>query len=102
MLQKRHLSPDHCDATNGSLIRSLMNTVAFLNEGLVQLLSSRSRQVCITCHWFRHHAGVNCIPLLNCQLHEGLISHCDPSPIVAPAGPRIWPSSGAGCRREVA
>jgi hypothetical protein len=50
MLQKRHLSPDHCDATNGSLIRSLMNTVAFLNEGLVQLLSSRSRQVCITCH----------------------------------------------------
>ena len=77
MLQKRHLSPDHCDATNGSLIRSLMNTVAFLNEGLVQLLSSRSRQVCITCHWFRHHAGVNCIPLLNCQLHEGLISHGD-------------------------
>jgi len=41
------------------------------------LLSSRSRQVCITCHWFRHHAGVNCIPLLTCQLHEGLISHGD-------------------------
>ncbi len=38
------------------------------------LLSSRSRQVCITCHWFRHHAGVNCIPLLTCQLHEGLIT----------------------------
>jgi len=41
------------------------------------LLSSRSRQVCITCHWFRHHAGVNCIPLFTCQLHEGLISHGD-------------------------
>ena len=41
------------------------------------LLSSRSRQVCITCHWFRHHAGANCIPLLTCQLHEGLISHGD-------------------------
>jgi hypothetical protein len=41
------------------------------------LLSSRSSQVCITCHWFRHHAGVNCIPLLTCQLHEGLISHGD-------------------------
>ena len=38
------------------------------------LKSSRSCQVCITCHWFRHHAGVNCIPLLTCQLHEGLIS----------------------------
>ena len=29
----------------------------------------------MTCHWFRHHAGVNCIPLLTCQLHEGLITH---------------------------
>jgi hypothetical protein len=28
----------------------------------------------MTCHWFRHHAGLNCIPLLTCQLHEGLIS----------------------------
>ena len=29
----------------------------------------------MTCHWFRHQAGLNCIPLLTCQLHEGLISH---------------------------
>jgi len=29
----------------------------------------------MTCHWFRHHAGVNCIPLLTCQMHEGLISN---------------------------
>ena len=47
----------------------------YLDEEVLK--SSRSRQVCITCHWFRHHAGVNCIPLLTCQLHEGLISHGD-------------------------
>jgi hypothetical protein len=29
----------------------------------------------MTCHWFEHHAGVNCIPLLTCQLHQGLIAH---------------------------
>lgn len=26
------------------------------------LVPARSRKVCMTCHWFRHHAGVNCIP----------------------------------------
>jgi hypothetical protein len=31
------------------------------------LLPSRSRKVCMTCHWFRHHSGVNCIPLLTCH-----------------------------------
>ena len=39
------------------------------------LLKTRSRKVCMTCHWFRHHAGVNCIPVLTCQLHQGLIAH---------------------------
>ena len=39
------------------------------------LVASRSRKVCLTCHWFRHHAGVNCIPLLTCQLHQGLLAH---------------------------
>jgi hypothetical protein len=38
------------------------------------LLTTRSRKVCMTCHWFRHHAGVNCIPLLTCQLHQGMIA----------------------------
>jgi len=38
------------------------------------LVPARSRKVCMTCHWFRHHAGVNCIPLLTCQLHQGLIA----------------------------
>ena len=28
----------------------------------------------MTCHWFPHHAGVNCIPVLTCQLHRGLIA----------------------------
>ena len=35
------------------------------------LLKTRSRKVCMTCHWFRHHAGVNCIPVLTCQLQPG-------------------------------
>ena len=39
------------------------------------LVQARSRKVCMTCHWFQHHAGVNCIPLLACQLHQGLIAH---------------------------
>ena len=41
------------------------------------LLASRSRKVCMTCHWFRHHAGGQCIPLLTCQLHQGLIAQGD-------------------------
>ena len=41
------------------------------------LRPSRSRQVCMTCHWFRHHAGPSCITLLCCQLHQGLISQGD-------------------------
>jgi hypothetical protein len=36
----------------------------YLDE--VVLLKTRSRKVCMTCHWFRHHAGVNCIPVLTC------------------------------------
>jgi hypothetical protein len=39
------------------------------------LRSSRSRQVCMTGHFFRHHPGPNCIPLLTCHLHQGLIAH---------------------------
>ena len=45
----------------------------YLDEAV--LLKTRSRKVCMTCHWFRHHAGVNCIPVLTCQLHQGLIAH---------------------------
>jgi hypothetical protein len=45
----------------------------YLDEGTLQ--KTRSRKVCMTCHWFRHHAGVNCIPVLTCQLHQVLIAH---------------------------
>jgi len=43
----------------------------FLDETV--LLLTRSRKVCMTCHWFRHHAGVNCTPVLTCKLHQGLL-----------------------------
>jgi hypothetical protein len=39
------------------------------------LVQARSHKVCMTCHWFQHQAGVNCITLLTCQLHQGLIAH---------------------------
>jgi hypothetical protein len=29
----------------------------------------------MTCHFFRHHPGPECIPLLTCHLHQGLIAH---------------------------
>ena len=45
----------------------------FLDSGV--LVQGRSRKVCMSCHWFRHHAGMNCIPVLTCQLHQGLIAH---------------------------
>ena len=44
----------------------------YLDEDV--LLKTRSRMVCMTCNWFRPHAGMNCIPVLTCQLHQGLIA----------------------------
>jgi hypothetical protein len=41
----------------------------------VVLHTSRSHQVCMTCHFFRHHPGANGIPLLTCHLHQALIAH---------------------------
>ena len=43
-----------------------------LNSSL--LIASHSKQVCLTCRSFRHHAGVNCIPLLTYQLQQGLLA----------------------------
>jgi hypothetical protein len=37
----------------------------YLDESV--LLKTRSRKVCMTCHWFSHHDGVNCIPVLTCS-----------------------------------
>jgi hypothetical protein len=39
------------------------------------LVKTRSRKVCMTCHFFRHHPGPECIPPLTCHLHQGLIAH---------------------------
>ena len=39
------------------------------------LRTSRSHQVCMTCHLFRHHPGPDGIPLLTFHLHQGLIAH---------------------------
>jgi hypothetical protein len=39
------------------------------------LVKTRSRKVCMTCHWFRHHTALTGIPALTCQLHHGLIAH---------------------------
>ena len=47
----------------------------YLDEGVLR--PSRSRKVCMTCHWFGHQAGAQCIPLLTCQLHQGLIAQGD-------------------------
>ncbi len=38
---------------------------------------SRSHKVCLGCHWFRHHEGLNCISLLASQLHKGLLVQGD-------------------------
>jgi len=60
-------------AEAGSSAEASIEEWPYLDEAV--LLKTRSRKVCMTCHWFRHHAGVNSIPLLTCQLHQGLIAH---------------------------
>ncbi len=58
--------------TNSGGEEAAVETWPYLDQDV--LVANRSRQVCMTCHWFRHHAGVNCIPLLTCQLHQGLLA----------------------------
>jgi hypothetical protein len=60
-------------AASGSVAGTSCDNWPYLDEAV--LWASRSRKVCMTCHWFRHQASVSCIPLLTCQLHQGLISH---------------------------
>jgi hypothetical protein len=38
---------------------------------------SVGQRVCMTCHWFGHEAGPNCIPYLVCRLHQGLVTQGD-------------------------
>ncbi len=45
----------------------------YLDQGV--LIASRSRKVCLTCRWFRHVAPADAIPLLSCELHQGLLAH---------------------------
>ncbi len=33
------------------------------------------REIVDGCHFFRHHPGPECIPLLACHLHQALIAH---------------------------
>jgi hypothetical protein len=46
----------------------------YLDQQVLVRIRSRSHKLCLTCNFFRHHAGVNCIPLLTCQLHQGLLA----------------------------
>jgi hypothetical protein len=59
-----HLEPSRIDA---------IEDWPWLDQDVLR--TSRSRQVCMTCHFFRHHPGPDCIPLLTCHLHQGLIAH---------------------------
>lgn len=58
----------------------------YLDEEVLQ--RSRTLKVCMTCHCFRHHAGVNCIPVLTCQLHQGLLAHGEHITRRCQGGPR--------------
>ena len=57
----------------GGPLEQSIEVWSYLDEGVLRpsRSRSRSRKVCMTCHFFRQHAGVNCIPLLTCQLHQG-------------------------------
>ena len=50
-------------------LETLIEEWSYLDEDV--LLKTCSRKVCLTCQWFRHHARVNCIPVLTWQLHQG-------------------------------
>ena len=51
-----------------------------LGPGVTVQTLARSRRACMTSHWFRHNAAVNCIPVLACQLIQDLIATAPTSP----------------------
>ena len=61
--------PLHRPAALNARLEAPIEEWPYLDKSALQ--KSRSRKVCMSVHWFRHHAGVNCIPALTCQLHEG-------------------------------
>ena len=76
------LQPGHTRTSRGVCIGSsswVSLSLASLDRGpwppgsMSQL---RSGPIWMTCHWFGHHAVVNGIPVLTCQLHQGLIARC--------------------------
>ena len=68
----------------------------YLDEAV--LLKTRSLKVCMTCHWVRHHAGVNCIPVLTSDRRclrkragSAMAARCSISSRAATtAGARAW------------
>ena len=63
------------------------------------LLKPRSRKVCLTSHGFRHHAGVNGLPVLAGQLHQRLMAHGESFPSPCQGWSDAMPARGAGQRR---
>ena len=41
------------------------------------LLPSSSSKFCLNCRWFCHQVEPNCIPLLSCLRHQGLLANGD-------------------------
>ena len=60
------------------------------------LRSSRSRKVCMTCHFFRHRVAADGIPELTCKLHRALIPQVSIWPAAARAGPMTSCDSRGG------
>lgn len=44
---------------------------------LDEVVLRTSRKVCLTCHFFRHHACAICISLLTSQLNQALLVQCE-------------------------
>ena len=67
--------PSDVLVTRGAVSRCAVSGWPYLDQPV--LLRTRSPKVCMTCHWFRHVAegASDGIPLLTCQLHQGLIAH---------------------------
>ena len=61
--------------THASERKGAIEDWPWLDQDVLRSSRSRSRQVCMTFHFFRHHPGPNGIPLLCCQLDQGLIAH---------------------------
>lgn len=73
----------------------------YLDESV--LLKTRSRKVCMTCHWFRHHVGVRDIPWCSPAIGHEAKSRVSSRPMFSttrgPTAPNerpylLWPMLG--------